>query len=112
MKTTYTKSRPETIFQLLTFTFDPFESSMSSGVILLERPYVSFSSPLLLILRREITAAAVALLYLEYDMNLFKNVVTSPFGQIKRTYPHIKLCISLIIFKVISNKKPKSLNIH
>ena len=24
MKTTYTKSRPETIFQLLTFTFDPF----------------------------------------------------------------------------------------
>ena len=24
VKTTYTKSRPETIFQLLTFTFDPF----------------------------------------------------------------------------------------
>ena len=34
---------------------------MSSGVILLQRPYISFSSPLLLILRREITAAAVAL---------------------------------------------------
>ena len=36
---------------------------MSSGVILLQRPYVSFSSPLLLILRQEITAAAVALLF-------------------------------------------------
>ena len=24
VKTTYTKSRPKTIFQLLTFTFDPF----------------------------------------------------------------------------------------
>ena len=35
---------------------------MSSGVILLQTPYISFSSPLLLILRREITAAAVALL--------------------------------------------------
>ena len=35
---------------------------MSSGVILLQRPYISFSSPLLLILRREITTAAVALL--------------------------------------------------
>ena len=34
---------------------------MSNGVILLQRPYISFSSPLLLILRREITAAAVAL---------------------------------------------------
>ena len=34
------------LFQLLTFTFDPF--SMSSGVILLQRPYISFSSPLLL----------------------------------------------------------------
>ena len=62
VKTTYTKLRPETIFQLLTFTFDPF--SMSSGVILLQRPCVSFSSPLLLILRREIMAAAVALLFI------------------------------------------------
>ena len=34
---------------------------MSSGVILLQRPYISFSSPLLLILTWEITAAAVAL---------------------------------------------------
>ena len=33
---------------------------MSNGVILLQRPYI-FSSPLLLILRREITTAAVAL---------------------------------------------------
>ena len=64
VKTTYTKSRPETIFQLLTFTFDP-PSSMSSGVILLQRPYVSFSSPPLLILRQEITAAAVALLFMK-----------------------------------------------
>ena len=34
---------------------------MSSEVILLKRPYISFSSPLLLILRQEITTAAVAL---------------------------------------------------
>ena len=39
---------------------------MSSGVILLQRPYLSFSSPLLLILRREITAAAVALLFIMF----------------------------------------------
>ena len=39
---------------------------MSSGVILLQRPYVSFSSPLLLILRREITAASVALFFSVY----------------------------------------------
>ena len=58
----YRKSRPETLFQLMIFTFDP--SSMSSGVILLQRPYISFSSPLLLILRQEITAVAVALLLL------------------------------------------------
>ena len=37
---------------------------MSSEVILLQRPYISISSPLLLIIRREITAAAVALLIL------------------------------------------------
>ena len=36
---------------------------MSSGVILLQSPYISFSSPLLLIPRREITAAAVALFF-------------------------------------------------
>ena len=42
-------------------------SSMSSGVILLQRPYISFSSPLLLILRQEITAAAVALLCLFFQ---------------------------------------------
>ena len=36
-------------------------SSMSSGAVLLQRPYISFSSPLLLILRQEITAAAAAL---------------------------------------------------
>ena len=39
---------------------------MTSGVILLQRSYISFSSPLLLILRQEITAAAVALLVLEF----------------------------------------------
>ena len=32
-------------------------SSMSSGVILLQMPYISFNSPLLLILRQEITAS-------------------------------------------------------
>ena len=36
---------------------------MSSGVILLQMPYISLSSPLLLILRWEITTAA-AVLYL------------------------------------------------
>ena len=71
MNTTYTKLRPETIFQLLTFTFDP--SSMSSGVILLQRPYVSFSSPLLLILRQEINAAAVALFYVSCSRKSLKN---------------------------------------
>ena len=34
---------------------------MSSGVIVLQRPYISFSSPLVLILRWEIPAAAVML---------------------------------------------------
>ena len=61
MKMTYTKSRPETIFQLLTFTFDPF-FNVKWGYLTIQRPYVSFSAPLLLILRREITTAAVALL--------------------------------------------------
>ena len=37
---------------------------MSSGVILLQRPYISFNSPLLLILRWEISAAAVALFFM------------------------------------------------
>ena len=59
VKTTSTKSRSETIFQLLTFTFDPF-FNVKWGY-LTTRPYISFSSPLLLILRREITAVAVAL---------------------------------------------------
>ena len=40
---------------------------MSSGVILLQRPKISFSSPLLLILRQEITAAAVALFFSPYN---------------------------------------------
>ena len=44
---------------------------MSSGVILLQRPYISFTSPLLLILRREITAAAVALLFIEINNNMY-----------------------------------------
>ena len=70
MKTTYTKSRPETIFQLLTFTFEP--SSMSSGVIVLQRPYISFSSPLLLILRREITTVTVALLLLLFCVHMHR----------------------------------------
>ena len=36
---------------------------MSSGVILLQKSYLSFSSPLFLILRQEITTAAVALFF-------------------------------------------------
>ena len=54
---------------------------MSSGVILLQRPYISFSSPLLLILRREITAAAVALFYLRLE------------------FPDMELRLDLDIFK-------------
>ena len=42
-------------------------SSMSSGFILLQRTYIAFSSPLLLILRQEITAAAVALFSLQKE---------------------------------------------
>ena len=59
MKTTCRKSWPGNLFQLLTLTFDP--SSVSNGVILLQRPYIFLSSHILLILRREITAVAVAL---------------------------------------------------
>ena len=44
---------------------------MSCGVILLKRPFISFSYPLLLILRWEITAAAVALLCLRLFILLF-----------------------------------------
>ena len=62
MKTTHRKSWPETLFQLLTCSFDPFFNV--KWVILLQRPYISFSSPLLLILRREITAAAVTLYHI------------------------------------------------
>ena len=54
MKTTYRKSWPGNLFQLLTLT----PSSVSSGVILLQRPYISLSSHILLILRQEITAMA------------------------------------------------------
>ena len=57
MKTTYRKSWPGNLLQLLSLT----PSSVSSGIILLQRPYISLISPILLILRREITAAAVAL---------------------------------------------------
>ena len=51
---------------------------MSSGVILLQRPYVSFSSPLLLILRREITAVAVALLLNEFVLYCCKHDFLNP----------------------------------
>ena len=57
------KKRPETLFQLLTSTFDQF-FNVKWGIILLQRPYISFRSPLLLFLRQEITAPAVALFYL------------------------------------------------
>ena len=48
---------------------------MSSGVILLQRPYISFSSPLFLILRQETTAAAVVLSFLmkAHQMLLLKH---------------------------------------
>ena len=56
---------------------------MSSGVILLKRPYISFSSPLLLILRREITVAAVALFL---NWNLFdKLIMFNYFCNLKKT---------------------------
>ena len=45
---------------------------MSSGVILLQKPYISFSSPLLLILRREIAAVAVALFYMRCVDGVFQ----------------------------------------
>ena len=52
---------------------------MSSGVILLQKPYISFSSPLLLILRRKITAAAVALFEVTFIVNQrFKEPWTIP----------------------------------
>ena len=44
---------------------------MSSGVILLQWPYISFSSPLLLILGREIIAAAVALFFMKIQAVTF-----------------------------------------
>ena len=37
--------------------------------MLLQGPYISFTSPLLLILRQEITAAAVALFLCIFDMH-------------------------------------------
>ena len=49
----------EVMAQFLTFTFDPY-LNVKWGYLTM-KPYISFSSPLLLILRREITAAAVAL---------------------------------------------------
>ena len=52
MKITYTKSRPETIFQLLTFTFDPF-FNVKWGY-LTTKALCLFSSSLFLILRWEI----------------------------------------------------------
>ena len=60
-------------------------SSMSSGVILLQRPYVSFSSPLLLSLRWEITTAAVALFTRSCDFS----VMNGPFRNfyVGRVWP-------------------------
>ena len=58
VKTTYRKSWPGNLFQLLTLT----PSSVSSVVIIIQRPYIFLISRILLILRGEITTAAVALL--------------------------------------------------
>ena len=67
---------------------------MSSGVILLQRPYIAFSSPLLLILRREITAAAVALFFL----NLAYDLVSCIYDLVYRIF-ELGSCIRLIISK-------------
>ena len=76
---------------------------MSSGVILLQRPYVSFSSPLLLILRREITAAAVALFLFQVKINfvneLFNNVPGSSMFSVLFTLT----CLLFILVKPIFN---------
>ena len=58
---------------------------MSSGVILLQKPYISFSSPFLLILRRAITAAAVALLYIKECLCILTN--TKFFVYLKEIVP-------------------------
>ena len=55
----FRKSWPETLLQLLTLTFDPF-FNIKWGYFT-TKEFISFSSPLLLILRREITTASVAL---------------------------------------------------
>ena len=63
---------------------------MSNGVISLQRPYISFSSTLLLILKWEITAVAVALFYLflcsysnQYMACLYGDIVIYCFGPLK-----------------------------
>ena len=76
---------------------------MSSGVILLQRPYISFSSPLLLILRREITAAAVVLfvfilhLYITYTV-LQDFFISSIFHGVHANSPSCCVPTSLTLF--------------
>ena len=63
---------------------------MSSGIILQQRPCISFSSPLLLILRREITAAAVTLYLSEQGKFFFFNLAV-----IEEDYFNILLSIRI-----------------
>ena len=70
---------------------------MSSGVILLQRPYISFSSLLLLILRREITAVAVALLTSKIDQNKNqKNIILLMLLRCHYLDVYIKRCLKLV----------------
>ena len=73
---------------------------MSSGVILLQRPYFSFSSPLLLILSWEITTVAVALFNGKFKPQIvhpYINPYTPAFGNIIPGFYLKTLCLRLIL---------------
>ena len=77
---------------------------MSSGVILLQRPYISFSSPLLLILRREITAAAAVALFLCLFQRLQDRDPAEPMNNYCATITYLSESvhqITLIFIKII-----------
>ena len=79
---------------------------MLSGVILLQRPYISFSSPLiLLILRPEITAAAVALLFTYFNtFSLSYCFSPAPLKLVvpKHSYSTVTSFLYLMMSKTIS----------
>ena len=73
---------------------------MSSGVILLQRPYISFSTPLLLILRQEITAAAVALF--EYILKQYPcNVFQAEFFVENQSLKSCRFLLVYLLYEVI-----------